>query len=72
MWSLKLGLHLLSPRFLLGDILWFGLAHLVELRLYLVSLRLSGVGVLDGVLLCRLRNHKHASGGVHVEHEGRR
>jgi hypothetical protein len=53
MWSVKLGLHLLSLRFLLGDVLWFGLAHLIEFRLYVVSLRLSGVGVL----LCRLQNH---------------
>jgi len=48
-----------SFRFLLRNIVWFGLAHPVKFRLHLVFLHLSGVGVLDGVLLCRLQNHEN-------------
>ena len=52
-----------SFRFLLRNIVWFGLAHPVKFRLHLVFLHLSGVGVLDGVLLYRLQKREHGKWG---------
>jgi hypothetical protein len=66
MWSLKLGL--LSLRFLLGDMLWFGLAHPIEFRLHLVSLRLSGVGAFFYV---DFKTMNTASGGMDACRAGR-